>query len=168
MIIQNAIFAQATEILDIFVKCTDVMLENNIQQWDYTYPLLKDVQKDIERKEAYVYIENGKCLGTITLNEQQDKQYKGVNWTFKSKKVLIIHRLAVHPYTQGMGIASQLCTFAEQFAQENNYEVIRLDAYTGNPVSQYLYPKLGYQLADGCCYFHGNDIPFNCFEKLIK
>lgn len=37
--------------------------------------------------------------------------------------------------------------FAERFADENGYEAIRLDAFTGNPGAVALYERRGYRKA---------------------
>ncbi len=155
-------------ILELFVRCTDLMLENDIKQWDYSYPNQQTTLSDVTGRECYILKENGTCLATITLNAQQDKQYQDVKWAFESDQVLVIHRLAVHPKAQGRGLGTLITQFAEHFAKENNYEVIRLDAYQGNEVSNRIYRKLGYSLANGLCYFHGNELPFNCYEKRVE
>ena len=112
--------------------------------------------------------DKGTITGTITLNSQQDEQYAGINWRHKSNRVLVIHRLAVLPVAQGNGLGRLLCEFAETFARENGFDCIRLDAYQGNPVSGLLYSCLGYLQADGVCWFHGNELPFLCWEKPVR
>ncbi len=164
---QLALIEDVDSIMDIFIACTDAMVAAGIHQWNYTYPTPKVVTQDIRKQEAYVFKEGEKCLATITLNTDQDKQYENINWSFPSDKVFVIHRLAVHPQAQGRGFGKQLCLLAEQVAQEQGCEVIRLDAYSENTISNQLYLRLGYQIADGYCYFHGNDIPFKCFEKRL-
>jgi len=164
---QLALIEDVDSIMDIFIACTDVMVAAGIDQWNYTYPTHKVVTQDINKKEAYVFKENDKCLATITLNAEQDEQYQTINWSFSSEKVFVIHRLAVHPEAQGRGFGKQLCLLAEQVAKERGHEVIRLDAYSENTISNQLYLRLGYQIADGYCYFHDNDIPFKCFEKKL-
>jgi len=80
---------------------------------------------------------------------------------------LVIHRLAVDPSAQGLGIGKQLCIFAEQFAQQNNYDGIRLDTYSGNPISIKLYQALAYHMPEGHCHFNNKPLPFYCFEKSV-
>ena len=143
------------------------MIQNGVEQWDYTYPNEHTAHSDVTNGECFIIKENGICLATITLNGQQDEQYHKVNWSFPSDRVLVIHRLAVHPTAQGRGFGTLLTKYAEHFARENNYEVIRLDAYKGNDISNRIYRKLGYSLADGLCYFHGNKLPFLCYEKRV-
>lgn len=155
-------------IMALFADCTRTMLAKGIGQWDFDYPERELVRADIERGEVFVWQVDLVIMGTITLNAQQSAQYKQIQWQFKEDPALVIHRLAVLPKAQGQKIGWHLCQFAEQYAQDHQYPVIRLDAYCGNPSSQHLYQKLGYHLASGQCWFHDNELPFNCWEKKIN
>ncbi len=152
-------------IMDIFRLCTDDMLAKGIGQWHYDYPKKEQVEKDIAKEQVFVWEKNAEILGTITLNEEQSEEYQAIEWEFKEGNVLVIHRLAVSPKAQGQRVGYQLCQFAELFAQQNQYALIRLDAYQGNLASNRLYEKLDYHLAKGVCWFHDNELPFNCWEK---
>ena len=152
-------------IMSLFDACRIAMRRNGIFQWPDDYPVAKYVAQDIEQQSVYVVKKNGKCIATITLNEQQDKQYATKDWQFESDRILVIHRLAVHPEAQGQGWAKKLCFFTENFAKAHNYKVIRLDAFTENPISNHLYLTLGYRQLEGKCTFHGK--LFYCYEKLL-
>ncbi len=154
-------------IAELFKISTDRMISMGIHQWNYTYPLVRHVEQDIQNGCAYIWIKDGKIAGTISLDTRQDEQYKKIHWHYHSRKVLVIHRLSVHPDFQGFGIGKELCWFAEKFALGAGLNTIRLDAYSLNPVSNQLYISLGYRRANGYCYFHNNVIPFYCYDKKI-
>jgi GNAT superfamily N-acetyltransferase len=166
--IRLANMVDAEEIALLFKLVTDSMRANNVFQWHYKYPLVEHVIKDIENKTCYVYDIDGQIAGTITIDSNQDEQYKNVHWKYPDDICYVIHRLGVNPLFQGLGISKTLCYYAEHLALQKNIHYIRLDAYSLNPVSNSLYASLGYDLADGVCFFHGNDAPFNCYEKEIK
>lgn len=153
--------------LDLFIKVTDLMLEHGIDQWNYDYPNEESIREDIASGNHFVFSANGVVQGTILLDSKQDEQYKSIHWNTTNKNVLVVHRLGVRPKAQGQGIAKKLCQFAEVYAMDNGYEVIRLDAYGGNPISNGLYKKMGYQRANGYCYFRKKAIPFYCYDKMI-
>lgn len=153
--------------LDLFIKVTDLMLEHGIDQWNYDYPNEDSIRKDIASGNHFVFSENGVVLGTILLDVNQDEQYKSIHWNTTNNNVLVIHRLGVLPKAQGKGIAKKLCRFAEDYARDNGYNVMRLDAYAGNTISNGLYIKLGYQRANGYCYFRKKAIPFYCYDKRV-
>jgi GNAT superfamily N-acetyltransferase len=165
--IQAATTEDIPSIHQLFISCTNALLALGIKQWHYDYPAAQHISADVLAGEAFVIKENNQCIATITLNGLQDEQYQLINWKFPSHKVLVIHRLGVHPIAQGRGLAKALCLFAEAFAKSQQYTCIRLDAYAGNAASNDLYKKLGYHLADGLCHFHGNELAFFCWEKEV-
>jgi GNAT superfamily N-acetyltransferase len=165
--IRLANMGDVEEIATLFKLVTDQMKANGIEQWHYKYPLASHVSKDIEAKRCHVYILDGQIAGTITVDSNQDEQYKNVHWKYSTDTCYIIHRLGVHPFFQGRGISKTLCYYAEHLALEKDIHYIRLDAYSLNPVSNKLYTSLGYRLADGVCHFHGNEAPFFCYEKKL-
>ncbi|MFZ1748549.1 MAG: GNAT family N-acetyltransferase [Saprospiraceae bacterium] len=171
MIIENIIQATSNDIpalIQLFKRATDVMISQGIHQWNYTYPLAHHISADVDAGNVYIYWQNDQIVGTITTNEDQDEQYKKIHWHHKVNKAMIIHRLAVNPDFQGLGIGKKLCLFAEQLALSQSIRVMRLDAYSQNPVSIRLYHQLGYHRANGFCYFHKNVIPFYCFDKWLE
>ena len=63
-------------IASLFKLFTDSMRANNVYQWHYKYPLIEHVVKDIQHKTCYVFEIDGKIAGTITIDSNQDVQYK--------------------------------------------------------------------------------------------
>ncbi len=155
------------EIAALYVSCTDAMISKGIYQWNYTYPLESDVQLDVENHDLYKYQSEGNVMGVVSINQEQDEQYKDVIWRFK-EPCMVIHRFAVHPKFQNKGIGTLLMKFAIDYARDKKMSSIRLDAFSSNPWSNYLYEKLGFNKANGFCYFHGSKIPFNCWEYCFK
>ncbi len=153
--------------LEMFVSITDALLAHDIDQWNYDYPDIQTLKDDVVNGENYVVRAPNMVLASIVLNDAQDEQYKNIRWKYNHDAVLVIHRLGVHPQSQGKGLGKKMCLFAEHFAKEHNFKSIRLDAYSGNEISNRLYQSLGYIQADGLCYFRNKDIPFNCYEKEI-
>jgi ribosomal protein S18 acetylase RimI-like enzyme len=165
--IEKAKLEDFQAIMYVFRECTEALLNANIYQWDGTYPTVEIFQNDISEGNVFVIKEKGNTIATITLNNQQDEQYNAINWKYPSEKVLVVHRLAVSPKAQGKGLGKLLCEFTETYGLENGFEVIRLDAYSGNPISSVMYEKLNYHRAEEFCWFHGNELPFYCYEKKL-
>ena len=149
----------------LFAACVKDMLARQVLQWDTSYPTRKNFEEDIANGSLYCVEKQGVVQGVITLNEVQDPQYKNLDWQYIGTKILVVHRLAVHPNFQGQGIALKLMQFAEQYATKNRYIAIRLDAFEGNPRSQFFYRKLGYE-AIGKVQFD-QPLPCTAFEKNI-
>ena len=156
-----------TDIMRLLAECIKDMNKNGIRQWSDFYPTIDVITEDVRNKSMYCVRHESQCIGIITLSEKQNAQYEQVRWLTNFGRVLIVYRLAVHPKWQRQGIARRLMDFAEQFAVENQYNSIRLDAYSGNPRAVRFYERRGYEEA-GQVYFPKRNMPFHCFEKSLE
>lgn len=153
----------AKEIVNIIKAATNDMDSKGIYQWDEIYPDEATLISDINNNGLYVYINEEKNIeGIIVLNENEDEAYSHLNWKYNDGKHIIIHRLCVHPKYQGRGVARKLLKFAEEFAVNNSYESIRLDAYIQNQRACRFYENAGY-VKRGIVTFRKGD--FYCYEK---
>lgn len=152
--------------MEMIELCTRRLREEGSDQWDGIYPNLAVVEEDARSGSLFVGRENGICVGAVALNDIQPEQYKPIPWHFTTGRALVIHRLCVHPEWQGRGIARLLMDFTEQFAQDNGFASIRLDAYTGNPRAIGLYERRGYA-SRGQTFFPRRKLPFECMEKIL-
>ena len=108
-----------------------------------------------------IFIEN-ELAGVMVLNWFQDKEYQDINWKLADDLPLVVHRLCVSPKFQGRGVSKSMMHFAEDFARQNSYKSIRLDAFKLNPISVSLYSKLGYHKRGTVLFSKGE---FFVFEK---
>jgi ribosomal protein S18 acetylase RimI-like enzyme len=142
------------------------MEAQGIYQWNKAYPNLELINNDIKTGTGYVIREKNDCIAYVAINEEQSAEYSQIDWSIDASKVLVIHRLSVHPNSQGKGIARRLMDFIEDFAKRNQYSCIRLDAYSGNITALRLYDRMGYQRL-GQVFFPFRDLPFYCYEKVF-
>jgi ribosomal protein S18 acetylase RimI-like enzyme len=140
------------------------MDNQGIPQWDGIYPSKAILNADIENRQMHLIEVEGRVAGLIVINENQSPEYAGVGWKH-SGRVLVVHRLTIHPDYQRRKLASHLMDFAEEMAAAENYDCIRLDAFTLNPAAYTLYENRGYRRA-GIVRFRKGD--FFCFEKKIS
>lgn len=150
----------------IYIACRAVMTQDGIHQWTPEYPSLDLITEDIAKGQLYGTLVDGVPVAAIVLSEDQEPEYAGVDWSVTQDRVLVVHRLAVHPNHQHEGIAMRLMDFAEELASRGGYGVIRLDTYSGNPRALQLYVRRGYAHR-GVIYFSGRALPFYCLEKAI-
>ena len=139
------------------------MDEQGIPQWDDIYPSKAILNADIENKQMYLIEVEGRVTGLTVINEDQSPEYAGVAWKH-SGRALVVHRLTIHPDYQRHKLASYLMDFAEEMAGAENYDCIRLDAFTRNPAAFNLYEKRGYRRA-GIVRFRKGE--FFVYEKKI-
>ena len=151
----------------MYVEAKQDLEKQFISQWTGNYPIRSIVKNDIEKQDLSVLKQGDEVIGAITLNEEQEPEYNTINWRFDDSKVLVIHRLVVHPKHQRKGYAKTLMDFVEDYAKNNGYTSIRLDAYTQNQRVIHFYKTRGYGIR-GNVYFPERKHPFHCMEKLIK
>lgn len=151
---------------DAYLVIKDVissMRKNGIDQWDDIYPDKSVIMKDIGLNQAVGYFDGDNLVGYMALNDEFAPEYNSVNWK-TNVPALIVHRLSVISAKQGNGIAAKMMLYAWQYAKENNYCSVRLDAFVKNPFANRLYIKLGYNKPGIIKLRKGL---FNCYEKRI-
>jgi len=153
-------------IMNLLSASTKHMESNGINQWGDFYPTKEIIKTDIQTKTLYTAVDNNILFGVINISENQEEQYNSIDWSDDSDKILVIHRLAVHPEYQKQGIARKLMDYAENYGQENGYSSIRLDAYSINKRVLRFYENLRY-IKRGEVFFPNRDAPFYCYEKLL-
>jgi GNAT superfamily N-acetyltransferase len=166
MKIVQADFGHIPSVDRIISACMQTMRMNGIYQWDEIYPNRKIISNDIKSRSMYVVEYNNVCIAAVTLDRKQEPAYMNIAWS-GGEPALVVHRLCVALDYQGKGIGGRLMDFAEDYARENAYASIRLDAYIGNPKAVRLYERRGYRKA-GQVYFSRRDVPFACYEKILE
>lgn len=164
--IKKATYHLVPAIRAVFRACIMQMKSQGIVQWDDNYPAQEDIDKDIEQGALYCICEGENVWGVTTINEIQDAQYQDITWNCEEGKILVVHRLAVHPVHQGRGLAQRLMVFAEAYGRKYGYAAIRLDAYEGNARSQDFYRKMGYTQR-GYIQFDYQPMRCTAFEKVL-
>lgn len=162
MSIVPAWLADLPELISLQDACIAKLQQDGINQWDDICPSYICLENDVLSKSLYIsHMEHTLC-GCITLDEKQEKEYAEVSWTHPGPRILVVHRLMVHPAHRGRGVGKQLMNFAEEKARKKGYDAIRLDVFLDNPVALSLYERLGYRRAGTVLLKKG---PFACFEK---
>ncbi|HEY5687233.1 MAG TPA: GNAT family N-acetyltransferase [Yeosuana sp.] len=154
-------------ILKITKACTELMIKNNIFQWNAFYPNENAFEKDAVREELYVIEVDSELIGCVTISTLMDEEYIPVSWLAPNIKNLYIHRLAVHPEHQGKGYAQQLISFAETYAISNEFNSIRLDTFSKNLRNQKFYELRGYKRLEEIRFPNQSEHPFYCYELVL-
>ncbi|WGF93563.1 GNAT family N-acetyltransferase [Aequorivita marisscotiae] len=165
--IEKAKSSQIDQLLAITKACANTMQSLGIFQWNDYYPNAAAFIEDIKRGELYIYLEGNKIVGCIVISTKMDAVYKTVNWLAPTSNNYYIHRLAVHPDSQGRGIARTLMDFAEKLGAENKLVSIRLDTFSQNARNQKFYEARGYIRLDAIYFYNQSEYPFYCYEFLL-
>lgn len=165
--IRKAIEHDIDQILSVTKACAAYMIKQNIFQWNEFYPNNLAFEKDIQREECYVFENEKKIIGCITISTFMDEEYAPIDWLTSNNNNIYIHRLAVHPKYQGMGYAQQMMQFAENYAKNNKYQSVRLDTFSQNKRNQKFYELRGYKKLGDIYFPKQSQHPFHCYELVL-
>ena len=98
---------------------------------------------DVNSQNYFVLFEN-EIIGNFRII--LDAQLVG----FSDKKCVKLHRIYLHPKTQGNGIGKKLLNWLEEKAIKKQYDLIWLDAMNEQPQAFEFYKKLEYQYHSHC------------------
>ncbi|WP_249310167.1 GNAT family N-acetyltransferase [Bacillus sp. FJAT-49736] len=152
-------------IVKMVQETVEIMKEENIDQWDDTYPTAKIFEADILNESLFVLEEDGKVIGSITVDQNEPMEYKPVPWR-KDENAFVFHRLVVSPHIRGKGHAAKLINYAEQYALKHGVPYMRIDTYSLNKKAQNLFEKQGYKKV-GEMPYHGKSNPYFCYDKML-
>lgn len=132
------------EIYSLVAHAVDVMVSQNILQWDEIYPTKEDFRTDINKHQLYVGLIGGQIAVVFALNQECEEEYKNGRWKHPNVPFYIVHRLCVSPDFQNQGIAKRTLLYIEETLLKMDIHAIRLDAFCNNPFSLKLYDSLHY------------------------
>ena len=155
------------ELLIVTKACAQAMIADGIYQWNEDYPSYGAFEKDIEIGQLWVLKDDGNIIGSVVISELIDEEYKAVVWLTPNAKNMYIHRLAIHPNSQGKGLAQKLMDFAEAYAKENDFVSVRLDTFSVNARNNTFYKKRGYQKLGDVYFPKQSEHPFHCYELVF-
>jgi ribosomal protein S18 acetylase RimI-like enzyme len=107
------------------------------------YPTKATADTALALETLYVYDLKGSIFGSVILDCIQPEDYKNISWITKlsERPALVIHTLCVDPAHMGMGIASEMLSFAKKLAKELDCSSIRLATNSKNTGAIHLYEK---------------------------
>ncbi len=166
--IRHAKPSEIDEIMQITRACAVKMVSENIFQWNEHYPKREAFQKDLSRNELYVLLDHHEIVGCIVISSEKDVEYNEIDWLTTDSSHYYIHRLAIHPDSQGKGYARKLMDFAEELAVKNNIVSVRLDTFSQNKRNQKFYEARGYQRLGNIYFPKQSKYPFYCYELILN
>ena len=166
MKIRKAKISDLVNIMKMYRSCVSGMINNGIDQWDESYPNTEIFTEDLRLGTYFVAEVNGKIVGGVNIDQQQDPTYMDIYWKDNSNQFLVVHRLGVQEENWGDGIGKALMIFGEKLVKEKSLLSIRLDTYSGNPKAMEFYLRLGYTEL-GTIDLKPNKNKYHCFEKII-
>lgn len=142
--IRKATARDINQIMIVVKRVVQVMNQQGSYQWDHSYPLAKDYQKDIDREELYLYEVADQLLGVCSISKRGHEEYDLIAWS-NHTHALTVKRLAVDPEARGKGVADQFFTFAEQLARQTEVTLLNTDTFKENNYAQQLFSRNGFR-----------------------
>lgn len=163
-------FRKATQsdynhIVEIYQSAILHLDSMGIHQWDEAYPSTAIIEDDIQNQEMYVGLIDGEIVTAFTLNSKYDEEYIKGNWQYSNFPFSVLHRFCVSPQYQNKGVGTQTMAFIENTLKSENFQSIRLDAFSLNPFSLRLYEKFGFTKVGEVTFSKGL---FYLFEKKLQ
>ena len=149
------------EIMNIYAEARAFMAENgNAEQWGDDYPQKEVLLADLEKKQLYVYEENGEIEAVFVFFIGEEADYEtSVSGAWTSPKPYgVLHRIAVAK--QGKGLAS-LCV---RWCYEQCH-CMRGDTGQKNKSMKRLFEKNGFTQCAMIHPWYGEMLGYEKYEK---
>lgn len=146
------------------------MKENGFEQWTEGYPTEEHILEDIKKEECYLWEEEGKICGMMTLSFEGEVAYEGLQkgvWNTGSVYGTI-HRFAVSKEARGRGISGKLIQLAEQLCKEQRVSGMRVDTHRKNNIMKKFLKSHGYQQCGIICYDEKEDGERVAYDKQLN
>lgn len=143
------------------------MREQGNPQWDADYPHPSHFAEGIAAGDLFAVCgAEDNILGVAILNTWYEPCYDELTGWTQAPPALAIHKMAVDPAAQRMGVGSALFSHALSMAREAGLRSVRIDTYTLNTPMRSLIVKFGFRPV-GEVFFPNRPLPYIVYEKNI-
>ena len=140
------------------------MDEQRVYQWDEVYPDGRVICEDISRGMMEVGRIGERIAVAYSIELCKRGGYESAAWRYDEPVFAVLHRLCVHPFDQGKGVARETMAHMEEYVRSVGVFAVRLDAFSQNPAALRLYESRGYKKAGEIAYRKGL---FYLYEKKL-
>ena len=140
------------EHLDQICRITDQakaqMRALGIDQWQNGYPNREGWISDIEKKDAWIAVEQDTVLGAFIFQKEPEASYETIDgaWLTDGNSYAAIPRVCVADESKGKGLAGNMFRHGFQLAGRSGVRSVRIDTHPGNFPMQRALQKAGFQL----------------------
>lgn len=131
--------------------------------WDEEYPSRETVDWDLSRDALFVWKQDGKILGAVSLEEDEEADSLSC-WDPSLAPAGELARLAVLPEHQGKGLGGALLGFGMEELKRRGFLGIRMLVNRSNDKAIGCYDRFAFHVA-GQCRMYGQN--FLCYEKKL-
>lgn len=132
-----------------YIQIIDHTPDMNLNaRWIYgLHPTDDMIRAYLDRKEMFIYSDDGRIAGLIAVTMYQGEEYHSINWRTDcgDDEVASLHILAVAPEYQGKGISGQMMEAVIDLIRNRGRKTVRLDVLSTNAPAQHLYESMGFE-----------------------
>ncbi|MNJ51221.1 TDP-fucosamine acetyltransferase [compost metagenome] len=125
------------------------------------------IKDDLDNECIFISRDHSQIAGVVSFDDKDFQEYEAIEWNDNEGRFAVIHRLAVRPAYQGLGVAKELIQFVHDSCRKQQYSSIRLDVHSDNKQAVQFYINLGYEVR-GEVWFTGGTQPYYCMEKRVS
>ena len=129
------------DIMKVMDAAKQIMRQSgNMHQWGDGYPSEAIITSDMEKRGAFVIVDDGEITGYFAFLPSPEPTYANIyegEWVDDTLPYHVVHRIASYP--QAHGIFSSLMDFC--FRRDGN---IRIDTHRDNTIMQHNIAKQGF------------------------
>jgi GNAT superfamily N-acetyltransferase len=137
--------ADLPAIIALLDRAIEHLHANGVMQWARGLYPEQRLTGDIASGSAWIWRRAGAIVAYGVVDQAQESQWDAVPFQDRSGHHRCVHRFMVDPALQGQGIGGAIMSWVEARGRAQGWTSIRLDAFAGNPVSNRLYQRRGYQ-----------------------
>lgn len=162
---RKAELSEVTPIWEILQQAILRRKNDGSAQWQDGYPNPEVVQKDIEKGEGFVLVDEETIIGysAVLINDEPAYDEIEGNW-LTTEDFVVIHRVAISEKYLGKGFAKMIIKYVEDFALSNNIFSVKADTNFDNIAMMKIFENLGYTYC-GDVFFRGS--PRKAYEKVL-
>ena len=132
-------------ILIMAAQATAQLKRLGVDQWQRGYPNRRAWLKDIEKGAAWLAVEDGKMLGTMSFLTEPEEAYAKIEGAWLADvPYASLHRVCVADDSKGKGVAGKLFTHGIALAREKGLKSVRIDTHRDNGPMNRAIEKAGF------------------------
>ena len=132
-------------ILAMAEQATAQLKRMGVDQWQRGYPNREVWLKDIEKGAAWLAVEDGKVLGTMSFLTEPEEAYAKIEGAWLADvPYASLHRVCVADESKGRGVAGKLFEHGFSLAREHGAASVRIDTHRDNAPMNRAIAKAGF------------------------
>ncbi|MBR6654552.1 MAG: GNAT family N-acetyltransferase [Oscillospiraceae bacterium] len=157
-------------ILEIAAQATAQLKRLGVDQWQRGYPNRSSWENDIEKGAAWLAVEDGKILGSMSFITEPEEAYAKIEGAWLAEvPYASLHRVCVADHSKGRGVAGKLFLHGIDMAKEQGLKSVRIDTHRDNGPMNRAISKAGFTYC-GVIHLIGGEEDGNervAFEMLL-